>query len=75
VFPAEPDEGMVMSAIEPIQKGQLARAAEPGGQAVQAKARLALDITPKRFRLTAGAVFTVPLRLLDLLRDWLRMLF
>ena len=63
-----------MNAIQDTPKGRPAGADQTGEAAVQARARLALEITPKRFRLIAGAVFSVPLRLLDALRDLLRAL-
>jgi hypothetical protein len=64
-----------MNAIDDTQKGPLAQPGEPAGNAVQAKARVALEITPKRFRLIVDAVFSLPLRLLDVVRDLFRMFY
>jgi len=64
-----------MDAIRETQKENLADPRPPAGAEVQARAQLALDITPKRFRL----IVLAPLRLLDTLRDafaqLLRLLF
>ena len=64
-----------MNAIDDTQKGPLAQPGRPADNAVEAKARLALEITPKRFRLIVDAVFSLPLRLLDMLRDLFRLFF
>jgi|KBSMisStandDraft_5_1062788.scaffolds.fasta_scaffold797482_2 hypothetical protein len=68
-----------MDAIRETQKENLADPRPPAGAEVQARAQLALDITPKRFRLIVLAAVRLPLRLLDTLRDafaqLLRLLF
>ena len=63
-----------MDAIRDTQNAQPAEARAPGGAEVQARAQLALDVTPKRFRLIGIAAVRLPLRLLDTLSDALGVL-
>ena len=68
-----------MDAIRETQKENLADPRPPAGAEVQARAQLALDITPKRFRLIVLAAVRLPLRLINplrgLLAELLRLLF
>jgi hypothetical protein len=78
-LPAGPEEAYVMDATRDTQKAQLVKPDTPGGAEVQARAQLALDITPKRFRLFALAAVRLPLRIIDTLRrvfeELVRLLF
>jgi hypothetical protein len=68
-----------MDATRDTHKALLAKPEPPAGAEVQARAQLALDISPKRFRLIAIAVVRLPLRLIDTLRgvfaELVRLLF
>ena len=54
-----------MDATRETHKAQLVKPDTPGGAEVQARAQLALDITPKRFRLFALAAVRLPLRIVQ----------
>ena len=64
-----------MNAAAEPQNDHPALPGAAGRTGVEARAQLAVEVTPKRFRLMVGAVFRLPLCLLDLLRYLLRVLF